>query len=149
MEHNKIPLTLEQLYQMEGEPVWVVSLSQKGEKTVHQDWFIVVIEDLRLTVKRPLKFGYYICGADTYGKTWLAYAQKLHEDLLKRADNAEEKVNELHKVASNENERDEWLSFYEIIHQKKKALQSSKEQLEKILSMFERKISGAEYEIRF
>ena len=76
MEHSKIPLTLEQLYQMEGEPVWVVSLSQKGEKTVHQDWFIVVIEDLRLAVKRPSKFGYYICGADTYGKTWLAYAQK-------------------------------------------------------------------------
>lgn len=76
MEHSKIPLTLEQLYQMEGEPVWVVSLSQKGEKTVHQDWFIVTIEDLRLTVKRPLEFGHYICGADTYGKTWLAYAQK-------------------------------------------------------------------------
>ena len=76
MEHSKIPLTLEQLYQMEGEPVWVVSLSQKGEKTVHQDWFIVVIEDLRLTVKRPLEFGHYIRGADTYGKTWLAYAYK-------------------------------------------------------------------------
>lgn len=83
MEHSKIPLTLKQLYQMEGEPVWVVSLPQKDEKTihqdwfsVHQDWFIVVIEDLRLTVKRPLKFGHYICGANTYGKTWLAYAQK-------------------------------------------------------------------------
>lgn len=76
MKHDSNHLTLEEMYKMEGEPVWVVSLSQKGEKTVHQDWFLVVIEDLRLTVKRPLEFGHYICGADTYGKTWLAYAQK-------------------------------------------------------------------------
>ena len=66
-----VPLTLEQLREMDGQPVWGVSLinGKPGE------WFIVRVVNMS-------KCWFIACAGasqgfgdkDTYGKTWLAYA---------------------------------------------------------------------------
>lgn len=73
MNYNNKPLKLEELRQMDGCPVWGVSLinEKPGE------WFIVRIVEMR-------QYWFIACAGasqgfgdkDTYGKTWLAYAQK-------------------------------------------------------------------------
>lgn len=73
MNHSNKPLTLEELRNMDGQPVWGVSLAsgKPGE------WFIVRVVEMS-------KCWFIACAGasqgfgdkDTYGKTWLAYAQK-------------------------------------------------------------------------
>ena len=73
MEHNQNPLTLEQLRQMNGQPVWCVSFvsGRPAEWTIIRiveacgDWFIA-------SSGAAQAFG----GKNTYGKDWLAYACK-------------------------------------------------------------------------
>lgn len=55
------PLTMDELRQMDGEPVWCVSLGTKLSRG--DGWYIGVNN-------------WYMCG---YGKTWLAYRQKPEE----------------------------------------------------------------------
>lgn len=73
MKHDNKPLTLEELKQMDRQPVFGVSAitGKPGE------WFIVHIVEMSHS-------WYLACSGanqgfgdkDTYGKTWLAYAQK-------------------------------------------------------------------------
>ncbi len=70
------PLTLEELREMDGEPVWCVSMIE-GKS----EWAILRI------VEMPKTWFIAIAGAsagygdkDTYGKTWLAYRHKPKED---------------------------------------------------------------------
>ena len=62
--HNGLnaPLTMEELRQMDGEPVWCVSLGAKLSRG--DGWYIGVNN-------------WHMGG---YGKTWLAYRQKPEED---------------------------------------------------------------------
>ena len=133
MNHDNKPLTLEELLKMTGLPVWIQRIKHPEESEWRifdsaSDAFVYFTDD-------NAEF------TPSYRKTWLAYAYNPHEDLLTRADDAEEKVNDLYKAAKSEDERYEWLSYYKGIHQTKKNLQSSKGQLESMLSMFERKVS--------
>ena len=72
-----MPLTLEQLKQMDGEPVWV-----SAEENGHYDYcgaykygFCAI---LRTTITHPCATSVYGIrySFEDYGKTWLAYAHK-------------------------------------------------------------------------
>lgn len=65
------PLTLEQLLEMDGEPVWVQYGQYDGE------WVIVawnIYDAISYTRKAPFKLSVY-----SYGDTWLAYRRKPEE----------------------------------------------------------------------
>ena len=68
------PLTLEQLREMDGEPVWCKWLLPEDKAIEQGKWFIVISGDKAgLEIKRPAEYGYHFCKIDDYGKTWLAY----------------------------------------------------------------------------
>lgn len=73
-ERNE-PLTLDELREMDGEPVWCVSmLSEQSE------WAILKVTEMSKTWFIAMAGA--SCGygdKDTYGKTWLAYRQKPEE----------------------------------------------------------------------
>lgn len=71
MENPK-PLTLKQLRQMNGEPVWCVSL--KNEKSEYAILRIVEMSRTWYIAVSGASAGYG--DKDTYGKTWLAYRHK-------------------------------------------------------------------------
>lgn len=74
MPHGE-PLTLEQLRDMDGKPVWCEWLLPEDKAVESGKWFIVVIGDLTgLKILRPLEFGNCFCKEEEYGETWLAYA---------------------------------------------------------------------------
>ena len=89
MEHNQNPLTLEQLRQMDGQPVWCVSFvsGRPAEWAIIRivkacgDWFIASSGSAQA-------FG----GKNTYGKDWLAYEFKPDAELLARAEAAEKRA---------------------------------------------------------
>lgn len=64
------PLTLEELREMDGEPVWICD--PDGSDGM---WALV---DLEYELCRTAKGGIAIF--DTYGKTWLAYRRKPEEE---------------------------------------------------------------------
>lgn len=69
------PLTLEELQEMDGEPVWVHSLDGDGKDTwafVDADCEMVRIFVTRFSVKCMGTLRHF----KTYGKTWLAYRRK-------------------------------------------------------------------------
>lgn len=73
MKHDNKPLTLEELRQMDGQPVWGVSLAsgKPGE------WFIVrVVEMSKCWFIACAGASHGFGDKDTYGESWLAYAQK-------------------------------------------------------------------------
>lgn len=73
--HIGEPLTLEQLRDMDGKPVWCEWLLPEDKAVESGKWFIVVIGDLTgLKILRPLEFGNCFCKEEEYGETWLAYA---------------------------------------------------------------------------
>ena len=68
------PLTLKELREMDGEPVWCKWLLPEDKAIEQGKWFIVISGDKAgLEIKRPAEYGYHFCKIDDYGKTWLAY----------------------------------------------------------------------------
>ena len=68
------PLTLDELREMDGEPVWCKWLLPEDKAIEQGKWFIVISGDKAgLEIKRPAEYGYHFCKIDDYGKTWLAY----------------------------------------------------------------------------
>ena len=68
------PLTIEQLREMDGEPVWCKWLLPEDRAIEQGKWFIVISGDKAgLEIKRPAEYGCHFCKIDDYGKTWLAY----------------------------------------------------------------------------
>ena len=67
------PLTLEELREMDGEPVWCKWLLPEDRAIEQGKWFIVISGDKAgLEIKRPAEYGCHFCKIDDYGKTWLA-----------------------------------------------------------------------------
>ena len=67
-------LTIEQLREMDGEPVWCKWLLPEDRAIEQGKWFIVISGDKAgLEIKRPAEYGCHFCKIDDYGKTWLAY----------------------------------------------------------------------------
>ena len=67
-------LTMEQLREMDGEPVWCKWLLPEDKAIEQGKWFIVISGDKAgLEIKRPAEYGCHFCKIDDYGKTWLAY----------------------------------------------------------------------------
>ena len=68
------PLTLDELREMDGEPVWCKWLLPEDKAIEQGKWFIVISGDKAgLEIKRPAEYWYHFCKIDDYGKTWLAY----------------------------------------------------------------------------
>ena len=68
------PLTIEQLREMDGEPVWCKWLLPEDRAIEQGKWFSVISGDKAgLEIKRPAEYGCHFCKIDDYGKTWLAY----------------------------------------------------------------------------
>ena len=68
------PLTIEQLREMDGEPVWCKWLLPEDRAIEQGKWFIVISGDKAgLEIKRPAEYGCHFSKIDYYGKTWLAY----------------------------------------------------------------------------
>ena len=68
------PLTLDELREMDGEPVWCKWLLPEDKAIEQGKWFIVISGDKAgLEIKRPAEYGCHFCKIDDYGKTWLAY----------------------------------------------------------------------------
>lgn len=68
------PLTIEQLREMDGEPVWCKWLLPEDRAIEQGKWFIVISGDKAgLEIKRPAEYGCHFCKIDECGKTWLAY----------------------------------------------------------------------------
>ncbi len=67
------PLTLDELREMDGEPVWCKWLLPEDKAIEQGKWFIVISGDKAgLEIKRPAEYGYHFCKIDDYGKTWPA-----------------------------------------------------------------------------
>ena len=66
------PLTLDELKQMDGEPVWTVTNGVEGSGR----WEILEsVDNEFMRLCNPVDTT-YDCPIDTYGKTWLAYRTK-------------------------------------------------------------------------
>lgn len=75
------PLTIEQLREMDGEPVWCKWLLPEDRAIEQGKWFIVISGDKAgLEIKRPAEYGCHFCKIDDYGKTWLAYRRPPEEE---------------------------------------------------------------------
>lgn len=68
------PLTLEQLRQMDGEPVWI-----KGSDAKTSGWALIKGKREKQIANCPddWNISYYM---KDYGKTWLAYSRKLEKE---------------------------------------------------------------------
>ena len=66
-------LTMEQLREMDGQPVWCEWLLDADRRIEYGAWFIVVVGEYGLELKKPLDFGCYVCKNENYGTEWLAY----------------------------------------------------------------------------
>ena len=79
---NNEPLTLEELREMDGEPVWTVTTGVSGSGR----WELCTCETvcacpLHKVLRCVTAYGEVTdYDLDTYGKTWLAYRQKPEED---------------------------------------------------------------------
>lgn len=69
------PLSLEQLRQMDGEPVWIEFFTQNAKNGKFAGWTIVDnrFESQEFMNEHHLKFSFY-------GKSWLAYEHKPEKD---------------------------------------------------------------------
>lgn len=69
------PLTVEQLREMGGKPVWCEWLLEEDRKGEIGAWFIVVKSRNKygFELKKPLDFGCGVCKNENYGTGWLAY----------------------------------------------------------------------------
>ena len=71
MKHDNKPLTLEELRQMEGQPVWVASINP-----LISQWAIVEYGDIDNVISFQDSKNELNLLVSWYGKAWLAYAQK-------------------------------------------------------------------------
>lgn len=71
MNHDNKPLTLDQLRQMDGQPVWCEYL---GDTTAPSQWMVVDVRMSRCG-NAQFEFPFEDIPDEEYGKTWLAYAQ--------------------------------------------------------------------------
>lgn len=67
------PLTVEQLVERVGKPIWCEWLQEEDRAIEHGKWFIVVSEKDGFSVKCPLDFGSHVCKLNNYGIGWLAF----------------------------------------------------------------------------
>lgn len=70
-------LTLEQLREMDGQPVWCECLLEEDRKDQDGEWFIVVKEEENkygFELKKPLDFGCLVFKNENYSTGWLAYS---------------------------------------------------------------------------
>lgn len=74
-EKRNKPLTLGDLREMDGEPMWTVTTGLKGSGR----WEIVRDVDEYMIEMCNCSDGIYCIDVDTYGKNWLAYRQKPEE----------------------------------------------------------------------
>ena len=84
MECNDLnePLTLDELRQMDGEPVWVSVSNNWRESGVSEGWCIVRFhsEDDRVRVYvYDTRHGARFFAQQDYGESWIAYRQKPEE----------------------------------------------------------------------
>ena len=80
---NPAPLTIEELRQMDGEPVWVADLINQG----HSGYCVIYVNKDSLEVYGDRFCSAYIPGIEntwysfnTYEKKWIAYRHKPKED---------------------------------------------------------------------
>lgn len=66
------PLPLEELQEMDGEPVWVVSLDHVFEPC----WMLVMVRHDFVMAN------WQVCDFKEYGKTWLAYRRRSEEGMV-------------------------------------------------------------------
>ena len=71
MKHDNKPLTLEELRQMEGQPVWIASINP-----LISQWAIVEYGDIDNVISFQDSKNELNLLVSWYGKAWLAYAQK-------------------------------------------------------------------------
>lgn len=71
MKHDNKPLTLEELRQMEGQPVWIASINP-----LISQWAIVEYGDIDNVISFQDSKNELNLLVSWYGKTWLAYAYK-------------------------------------------------------------------------
>ncbi len=64
------PLTLEELGEMDGEPVWVTS----PEGVFAPGWMLVMVR------YRFVMANWQVCHFAGYGRVWLAYRRRMEED---------------------------------------------------------------------
>lgn len=69
---SRAPLSLEELREMDGEPVFIVRL--ESDNPADRDWSLV---DLKYDMCRTVTGGLAVF--ELYGKTWLAYRRKPEE----------------------------------------------------------------------
>ena len=78
-QERNAPLTLDELRQIDGEPVFLVDLVHKSDPKVPDlwgGWIVFTKHDQNGFI--PRGGGFF--SNDGYGKTWLAYRQKPEED---------------------------------------------------------------------
>ena len=72
---NLKPLTLEQLREMDGKPVWLHTFSRKTKKTNISEWALVASSgEYSVSFVRVAVCGRFEKRCEDYGKTWAAYA---------------------------------------------------------------------------
>lgn len=70
-----IPLTLEQLREMDGKPVWIHTFSSKSKKTNIEEWALVASSsEYSVSFVRVAVAGRMEKKCSDYEKTWLAYS---------------------------------------------------------------------------
>ena len=82
-QERNTPLTLDELRQMDGEPVWVSISNNWRESGVSEGWCIVRFhsEDDRVRVYvYDTRHGARFFAQQDYGESWIAYRQKPEED---------------------------------------------------------------------
>lgn len=73
--HGSEPLTLEQLREMDGQPVWIHTFSSKSKKTNIEQWALVASAgEYSVSFIRVAVAGRMEKRCKDYGKTWRAYA---------------------------------------------------------------------------
>ena len=82
VEEENPPLTLDELRQMDGEPIWCIHI----ESGMYTGWHIIVVnkpfqDENTFQVLQPLESGTHRHYLAHYGKTWLAYRRKPEEVL--------------------------------------------------------------------
>lgn len=72
MNHDNKPLTLEEIRNMGGEPVWIENIKHPSKS----QFAIIKYVDIKIDVVFQDAFDEFSLLVSMYGKTWLAYAQK-------------------------------------------------------------------------
>lgn len=74
-----MPLTLDELQDMDGDPVWTITNGLEGSGRWELVWFSGLDGEEFVTMVNAVE-GMYRCPVETYGRTWLAYRRKPKEE---------------------------------------------------------------------